>query len=110
MSNTMNIDPKNLMLLALLGIGAYMLTTRKVSAQSVSGKNWSQSPTRAIQGGTTANSGGIGGTVADLLMGLVNRNGQTASPHPSSMEYYSRDNTAINVPDSGTDTWGELGI
>lgn len=66
MTNTANMNPKNLMLLALLGIGAYMLTMRKASAGTLAGGApaiakspptvYGQSPTAAIQppsGGNT---------------------------------------------------------
>ena len=51
MSTTMNMSPKNLMILAALGIGAYFLTTRRAVAGTATGQvplPWSQSPTRAI--------------------------------------------------------------
>ena len=69
MSKVANMNPKNLLLLAMLGIGAYMLATRKAAAQTLSPRSatakpqaiWSQSPTRAITAnGQPANAGSAG--------------------------------------------------
>ena len=69
MSTTMNMSPKNLMILAALGIGAYFLTTRRAVAGTTTGQvplPWSQSPTRAI----TANGQPAAGNQGLVTAGL----------------------------------------
>lgn len=105
-----NMNPKNLMILAALGIGAYFLTMRRAGATTTAGKSplvWAQNPTRAIQpsgSGTTGNILSGLFSAANILLGGSTASGTQAIPNndlPGQPGYgwqYFNDGTSI-APD-----------
>jgi hypothetical protein len=56
--STNNMNPKNIILFAALGLGAYMLTMRKATAKTSAAPVWSQSPIRALAPAAQPSSNG----------------------------------------------------
>lgn len=98
MSDTNNMNPKHLMLLALLGIGAYLLTTKRANAatSSTAGQAWRQSPTRAISPLQPAGNQGVVAAGVNLFSQLFS--GGTAALY----------RTPDFVPTYTPDTVGEV--
>jgi hypothetical protein len=79
---TANMNPKNLFILAALGIGAYLLTTRRAAAatlpQPVQGNKvptiWRQAPTAAIQPQRPAGEQGVINAGLNLVSQLLGTN------------------------------------
>jgi hypothetical protein len=89
MTMTNNIDPKNLMMLAALGIGAYFLMTRKAHASQVGAiakrppTTYPSSPTTAITGGTNSATIAQGLNMIDNLFRRVSSTPIYNSPSPN---------------------------
>lgn len=69
MTTSNNMNPKNMLLLAGLGIGAYVLFTRTARAQTgtSAAPAWSQGPTRALTARQPTGATGLFNAAADLF-------------------------------------------
>lgn len=112
---TANMNPKNLIVLALLGVGAYMLTMRKASAGTMGMGNtiakrpptvYGQSPTAAIQ--PPGNNARVIDSALTALSGFFNGGNSPIYRAPGYTPGYFPDNTGeaaaknyyINNPDA----------
>lgn len=121
---TMNMNPKNLLMLALLGIGAYFLVTRQAKAGTAGkqpGQVWSQSPAAAnapgAQSPITAGLNLVNSLFSGGTAPIIRDAGYTPAYTPDSAgesaarAYYTsnQDAFAVNPPTSYMSNDGSTG-
>lgn len=92
--STNNMNPKNLIIFAALGLGVYMLTMRKATAQTnSSAPAWSQSPVRALAPpAATSPNGNLINAAASAL------NSYFGAPAAAAAPTITPDYSAVNDP------------